>query len=317
MTGYVFNGDDGASDWEQEVRIALSDLSELEAVFQPIRGLGNGEVVAVEGLIHSSRVDSGELFSRACALGMEVSLEMATLERLLEWLQLADGPRLSLNVTPGAIANRGVREMLAPFASQIILEVSERSFLPAPKELASELIDLRSQGAQLALDNAGAGFGGLRLLLALEPEWVKLDRVVVSRLRDSSDQLALAAAFVEISHDVGARAIAVGVEYVEELGAVAALGVEAWQGYLDAETAGSVEVPMAKIVYPEPPPGGADFVVELGSSLDLILAGWSSGNNRMGSGFAAVHSRGKVIGYVNFDEVAHAYRHGGKLAGLA
>ena len=317
MTGYVFSSDAAESDWELEVRTALSGAGDLETVFQPIRGLWSGEVIAVEGLIHSPRVGSGQLFSHASMLGLEVSLETATLGRLLDWFVVLRSPRLSINVTPGALADGAIREMLAPYADRIILEVSERSFLPEPREFAAEIVDLRNLGAELALDNAGAGFGGLRLLLALEPEWVKLDRAVVSGLSGSADRAALAAAFVEISNDVGARAIAVGVEEVDELSALAELGVEAWQGFLDVKSASSVEIPVAKIVNREPSPLETDFVVELGSSLDLVLARWMSRNSGVGTGYVAVQSRGEIVGHMSFDEVVRAHLQGSKLAGLA
>ena len=91
---------------------------------------------------------------------------------------------------------------------------------------------LRRRGAQLAVDDMGAGYAGLRQVTAVHPDYLKLDRSLIASIDEDPDRAALVRAMVDYAERVGARLVAEGVETQAELRTCISLGVHLVQGYL-------------------------------------------------------------------------------------
>jgi EAL domain-containing protein (putative c-di-GMP-specific phosphodiesterase class I) len=91
--------------------------------------------------------------------------------------------------------------------------------------------DLREMGAQLAVDDTGAGYASFRHLLGLDPSIVKLDMSLTRGIDRDSARRALAAALVSFTRDTDRVLVAEGVETAAELEALRELGVRLVQGY--------------------------------------------------------------------------------------
>jgi EAL domain-containing protein (putative c-di-GMP-specific phosphodiesterase class I) len=72
----------------------------------------------------------------------------------------------------------------------------------------------------------------LRHIIELRPEYVKLDRGLVSGIGGAPIRQALVAGMLHFAASIGLRIIAEGVETDAERLALSALGVEFGQGYL-------------------------------------------------------------------------------------
>jgi predicted signal transduction protein with EAL and GGDEF domain len=93
-------------------------------------------------------------------------------------------------------------------------------------------VDGLGPGAWLAVDDAGAGFAGLRHVVELRPCVVKLDGGIV---RGDDEDPARRSPVAGMVHDVrttGSHLVAEGVETEAEAAALSGLGVEPAQGYL-------------------------------------------------------------------------------------
>jgi len=88
--------------------------------------------------------------------------------------------------------------------------------------------------ASLAVDDVGAGYAGLSLLLRLLPDEIKIDREIIADVDSDPARQALVAGLVRFAHATGMLLVAEGIERTEELECLVALGVDLGQGWLFA-----------------------------------------------------------------------------------
>lgn len=128
-----------------------------------------------------------------------------------------------------------------------MLELTEHTVIDRPEQLLASLADLRARGARIAVDDAGSGYAGLALLLALRPDIVKLDQALVRGLDVDPAKRALVRAFGELADSIDAWVLAEGIETLEELEELVTLEVPLGQGYLlgRPQAGFTVEIPLA------------------------------------------------------------------------
>ena len=126
----------------------------------------------------------------------------------------------------------GGSSALASVADRITLEITERSALNRQHEVRRRLVALREMGFRIALDDFGAGFGGLTSFTLLEPEVVKLDMALIRDIEREPTKQALVRTVVAMCRDMGIVAIAEGVETGAERDELARAGCDVMQGYL-------------------------------------------------------------------------------------
>lgn len=85
---------------------------------------------------------------------------------------------------------------------------------------------------QLALDDFGTGYSSLAYLKKFDIDHLKIDRVFVSNLESSPDDLVLCEAIVVMAHKLGLKVIAEGVETAAQRTALEIAGCDFIQGYL-------------------------------------------------------------------------------------
>jgi len=286
---------------EHEIGYVLAHPGSTSVELEPITSLPSARLLAVEGLTRTPRVGSRELFRRATALGLDLRLEVVTLGRLLAHREShVWNVRLSVNASPRALCAPVVLDLLQPHAPHLIVEISEEAVIDDPAALARRLWPLREAGLEVALDNVGVGFAGLELMVALAPEWVKLDCRVVQG--EGSDRLL--ATLTTLAHRVGARVVGVGVETEEQLARLARVDADAWQGYL---CRGPVRVgaqhTLAELLHPLPIPTAASVDLELSDSISLALAKWCQGPLGSTDDVARVSDGCFEVGWVRYRDL--------------
>ncbi|MGH9177531.1 MAG: EAL domain-containing protein, partial [Acidimicrobiales bacterium] len=218
-------------------RSALDDLLRQEAfspVFQPIVSLADGRVTGYEALTRfTDGADPKLRFAEAAALDRGIDLEAATLTAALRAAAaLPLQGWLSVNVSPALVLSEGLlTRLLVGCPLPVVLELTEHDPVDDYAELSDALGALRP-AARLSVDDAGSGFASLRHVLALEPEFVKLDQSWVSGIHGDPARQALVAALGHFASRTGAALIAEGIETERERGMLAELDVGLGQGYL-------------------------------------------------------------------------------------
>jgi len=120
---------------------------------------------------------------------------------------------------------------------QVVFEITEMERLPEIKHLKRIVQFYREEGFQVALDDMGSGYSSLNVLVALQPDYVKLDRELVSCVDCEPAKAIVAGKLLETIQELGLSTIAEGIERAEELAWVTAHGANFAQGYLFARPA--------------------------------------------------------------------------------
>jgi EAL domain-containing protein (putative c-di-GMP-specific phosphodiesterase class I) len=215
----------------------------LSMVVQPIVDIRSGSVHAYEALARFQRpLGNGSplsWFELAEDLGERPALERACLAQALELFHHRPaGSSLSVNLSaPVLLEEATIAMLLAAGALRggdlegLIVEITEETLVHSDRELAGAIGPLRDLGAQLAVDDMGAGYSGLRQITSVLPGYLKLDRSLITDIHRDSERAALVGALVGYSNQVGCTLVAEGVETEAELQAVRRLGVPLVQGF--------------------------------------------------------------------------------------
>lgn len=207
-------------------------------MLQPVFRLRDGAPVGAEALARfpdATMRPPSDWFNEATAYGVGERLELAAVRSALAALPFVPAPLyLAINVSPVVAMTAGFRALVeAAPANRLLLEVTEHAAIEDYHALKQALAPLRDH-VRIAVDDVGAGYAGLRHILDLKPDVLKLDIGLVRDVDRDPARGALIAAMVQFAGHVGAGIVAEGVERDGERRALEALGVDHAQGWLFA-----------------------------------------------------------------------------------
>jgi len=214
----------------------------LTMVFQPVVDLHDGRAVGAEALARFTGPPSQTpdvWFGQAAEVGLGIELEVHAIRLALDELAgLPDDAFLSVNASAGTVCSQAFADLLghAP-ADRLVLELTEHEQIADYESLTTVFRSLRDKGVRVAVDDAGSGYASLTHILRLGPDFIKLDRAMITALDLDPARRSLVSSLVLFAAETGARIIAEGIETTEELSALQALGVTFGQGYLLARPA--------------------------------------------------------------------------------
>ncbi|MEI8257938.1 MAG: EAL domain-containing protein, partial [Deltaproteobacteria bacterium] len=213
-------------------------LEQLWVAYQPIV-TREGESYGYEALLRSRATGfESPLTILAAAEKLKRVRDVETHVHSMAATQAGDEPAsgfLFVNVHPQALFDDTLLDAhtyLRSIAGRVVLEITEREALSGRADVALRVQELRSSGFRIAIDDLGAGYAGLTTFAMLEPDIVKIDIGLVRGVDASRTKQKVIASITALSHDLGILALAEGVETLEELQALRAIGCDLFQGYL-------------------------------------------------------------------------------------
>jgi diguanylate cyclase (GGDEF)-like protein len=215
----------------------LIDGDGLSIVVQPIVDISRGEAHAYEAL---ARFEAGSTssplhwFALADELDSRDRLELACLRAALaRFCERPAGTSLCVNISGSLLADPRTHAILAEQDDLhgLIIELTENSVVDDTSGLTVHIDELCRRGAQIALDDMGAGYSGLTQMMTVRPDYLKLDRGLISGIDADPDRAALVAAMLSYAKHTGGRLVAEGVETEAELETLRGLGVTLIQGF--------------------------------------------------------------------------------------
>ena len=221
-----------------ELRAAVEHLCEPgggEAVVQPIVRPSDMVVVGYEALARmpgDPRRPPDWWLDVAEELGLRKRLELACLAAAVRLGAPPEGRMLFVNASPSTIADPALLELRSEFPDGLVIEITEQEAVEDYGSLRDRLAGFLQRGVRLAIDDAGAGYSSLRHVVELSPDYLKLDRELVSGIDQDPTRRALMRAVVAFAREVGTSVIAEGVETRGELDVLRDAEVHLVQGYL-------------------------------------------------------------------------------------
>lgn len=217
----------------------------LNTLFQPIVSLASKRIHGYEALTrgpsNSPLHAPLTLFSLARNAGRLNELEMASRARACAQFSRQRFPgTLYLNVCPELLVEPGHQsgrtlQLLQDCGiepARVVIELTEQTPIEDFDLLQRALRHYRAMGFSIALDDLGAGYSSLRLWSELRPDIVKIDRHFIDGIHLDPLKREFVGSILRMAQTARARVIAEGVEQLEELQVLAAMGVDLVQGYL-------------------------------------------------------------------------------------
>ncbi len=244
--GYVRNTKAASLSEEdmQRARIVkeILDSNLIKYHFQPIVDARTAEVVAYEALMRATvtpYLDPPTVLRFAEFYGRLYDVERATFAGVIKEMgsnegTLSGGKKIFINSIPGYLLKgedlKALAEHMNQHPSSIVVELTEHAELE-DNDLKSMKQLYEKMGIETAVDDYGTGYSNVSNLLRYQPNYVKIDRALLSGIEDSPQKRHFVKEIIEFSHDNGITALAEGVETSEELKTVIMLGADLVQGY--------------------------------------------------------------------------------------
>ena len=147
---------------------------------------------------------------------------------------MPEGIYAAVNASPKTILTGDLRRAIEQSgAKNLVVEVTEHEQVNDFAALAAELAEIR-KFARIAIDDVGAGYAGLRHVVDLQPDILKMDMILTRNVQDDPARRAITSAMVHFARDIGCKLVAEGIETEAERDTMAQLGVDYGQGYLFA-----------------------------------------------------------------------------------
>lgn len=234
----------GTIDWGQRLRRAL-DQERFRLFLQHIVN-AQGEIEGHEALVRlegddGNMVPPGTFLPAAKRLGLMTAIDRWVTREALSVLVKNPGlpGYISVNLVPSSLSDRQFASWLLSalrgrpeLAGRLRFEITEVEKLQVASDELNLINSLRAMGFPIYLDDFGSGYASFELLKRIPVDGIKLDGTVVrDYMSDPVDQ-ALVQAAVTLAARLQIKLIAEGVETVDLLDALCALGIRNFQGYL-------------------------------------------------------------------------------------
>ena len=229
----------------------ILDKNKINYHFQPIVDAHTGEIYAYEALMRADTnpyVQPLLVIKYAGLFNRLYDIEYATFNNVLSFVKdnadkFKPDAKIFINSIPGQRLKKddmqNISELAKSLEGRLVVEFTEQSEID-DKELADMKKEYQSFGFETAVDDYGTGYSNVSNLLRYMPNYVKIDRALLTGIQDSPQKQHFVKDIIAFSHDNNILALAEGIETEEELETVINLGVDLIQGYYTARPSENV-----------------------------------------------------------------------------
>lgn len=234
----------------------LAELQETEHIidenlfdyyFQPIVSAKDGEIYSYEALMRPKsdmKLTPYHILKYASLVNRLPDIERGTFLNVLGIIDVRKedffGKSVFINSIPEAKMStedfRKVTKMLLKHSDMAVVEMTEQSEID-DESLESLKERYRNMGVKMAIDDYGSGYSNAGNLLRYMPNFVKIDRSLLTDIQNSPKKRHFVREIIHFCHENDILALAEGVETAEELHTVILLGADLIQGYFTARPA--------------------------------------------------------------------------------
>ena len=224
--------------------------NELETYFQPQYHAQSGELVGLEALMRwqsDGNYISPVLFiSIAEERGLINELGLWILNdaclKLKDWQSrklLPSTVTLSVNISSRQLQFDGFLDSLSRVLNEtgiapncLELELTESAVMADPEQCIRIFKHVQQLGCRISVDDFGTGYSSLSYLSSLPLDALKIDRSFVNDIIQDGTNQAIVKAIIGLSHNLGLKVVAEGVETEAQHHFLRDNGCDVMQGYL-------------------------------------------------------------------------------------
>ena len=222
--------------------------NELILHYQPKLDIRQGKVRQAEALLRWQHpqfglVSPAEFIVLAERTG---SIQLLTnwvieegMRQVSEWSRRGLHVQLSLNISADDLLSHDLADRVSVLlkqyrvpAEQLVFEITESAVMREPEHALHVLHRLRECGISLSVDDFGTGYSSLAHLKRLPVQELKIDQSFVRDLDETSEDAVIVRSTIEMSHNLGLKVVAEGVEYEHSLRLLERWQCDTAQGYL-------------------------------------------------------------------------------------
>lgn len=219
----------------------------LQLHFQPKVDLWQGHMFQAEALLRWNHpvygvVSPGEFIPLAERTGSIQLLTAWVIEAVLRQMYLWNSRDLymevSLNISADDLAGAGLEQSVAELlqrygikGDQLVFEITESAMMRNPERALAMLHRLRALGIRLSVDDFGTGYSSLAQLRRMPVQELKIDQSFMRDLSDASGDAVIVRSTIDMSHALGLKVVAEGVEDGATRDLLKAWGCDTQQGY--------------------------------------------------------------------------------------
>jgi diguanylate cyclase (GGDEF)-like protein/PAS domain S-box-containing protein len=232
---------------EADLRKGL-DRDELEVHYQPLYSLDEQHIVGAEALVRWRHPTNGLIsptyfIPMAEETGLILPLGRYVLDRACRQVRSirdrlnVDLP-ISVNLSPRQFQESSLLAQVAAAleatglpAELLIFEITETMVMEDLSGAREVMKKLNRLGVRLAIDDFGTGHSSLAYLKQFPVHEVKVDRIFVQGVAESTVDSAIVRAVIDLANAMGISAVAEGVETREQVSGLKMLGCQVGQGF--------------------------------------------------------------------------------------
>ncbi|MDO6578229.1 EAL domain-containing protein [Alteromonas stellipolaris] len=217
--------------------------------YQPKVDIASGKLVSMEALVrfeHPQKgiVSPGQFIPLAEQTGQIIEIGEQVLRKACidtkRWVSqgLFTG-RVAVNISVKQFELPDLDDRINRILSEVGLsplhlecEITEGTLMEDPENGLRMMSRLRERGIHLALDDFGTGYSSLAYLKRFPLNTLKIDKAFIDDIAKSSVDRHMAAAIINIAHNLGLKVVAEGVEEEEQLNILRRYDCEMLQGFL-------------------------------------------------------------------------------------
>lgn len=205
-------------------------------VLQPVTHIQSGVQVGAEALARfPGSMTTAEWFQTAHALDVGADLELRILHEVIQHLDLRPAGFVGVNLSPSVLLDPRSMETLRQAADvELVVEITDQTVMPKLSTLRTRLDDVRQLGIRVAIHVSEFGLATMQMLTIARPDVIKLDPPITAAVAAGRAGSTTASNLFTFCRQEGVFVVAVGVETRQQLDALQHAGVDAFQGFFDA-----------------------------------------------------------------------------------
>ena len=230
---------------EYELVRDILDHNKLKYHFQPIVSAVDGSIYSYEALMRSNTekpISPLAIIKYAGMMDRLTDIESATFRNVLGIVEMEKerlgSRKVFINSIPGIQVDDydALSSKLSEHSDTVVVELTEEAQL-GDDELGKLKEFFRRIHVDIAVDDYGTGYSNVSNLLRYMPDYVKIDRSLLSDIHNHPQKQHFVREIIGFCHDNDIKALAEGIETTEELRTVIHLGADLIQGYYTARPA--------------------------------------------------------------------------------